>query len=185
VNLWRASTIARTSREIQRVGIRLQTTLNRHHRSGRSTILGYTEQEGAGMPYVYSKLQVGDSHVFEKTITDADVLLFAAVSGDNNPMHMNEVYARKTKFGRRIAHGALTASLVSNALTLAFPGSIYISQYSEFTAPVFIGDTVRAEVTCIEKMEKGRVRMQTNCYNQDNLTVMKGEAITRLARDVA
>lgn len=132
------------------------------------------------MSYEYSKLQIGDSETFEKTITDADILLFAAVSGDFNPMHVNNEYAKKTFFKQRIAHGAMTAAMISAALTLAFPGSIYISQYSEFTAPVHSGDTIKAEVTCIEKMEKGRVKMRTTCYNQDGAVVLKGEAITRL-----
>lgn len=137
------------------------------------------------MVYTYEELKVGDTNAYEKTITEADVLLFSAVSGDNNPMHMNEEFAKKSKFGRRIAHGALTASLISTTLTRAFPTSIYISQYTEFCAPVYIGDTIRTVVTCIEKMEKGRVRMLTECFNQRQEKVLKGEAVTRLAREIS
>ena len=78
--------------------------------------------------YVYSKLQVGDSNSFEKTITAADVLLFSAVSGDCNPMHVSDEFAKKSQFGQRIAHGALVSGLISTALTNAFPTSIYISE---------------------------------------------------------
>lgn len=136
------------------------------------------------MVYTYEELNVGDSNAYEKTITDADVLMFSAVSGDGNPMHTNDEFAKKSKFGRRIVHGALTNSLISNALTRAFPASIYISQNTEFVAPVFIGDTIRAEVTCVEKLGKGRVRMRTCCYNQNGEMVLTGEAVTRLAREI-
>ena len=135
------------------------------------------------MVYTYSQLQVGDSNEFEKTITAADVLLFSAVSGDCNPMHINDEFAGKSKFKRRIAHGALPSSLISTALTNAFPTSIYISQYSEFKSPVYLGDTIKAVVTCREKLGKARVKMQTNCYNQRGELVLEGEAITRLARE--
>lgn len=136
------------------------------------------------MVYTYDELREGDSNSYEKTITAADVLLFSAVSGDNNPMHMNDEFAKKSKFKRRIAHGALTNSLISTALTRAFPTSIYISQHTEFTAPVFIDDTIKAVVTCIEKLDKGRVRMKTECYNQNNELILTGEAVTRLAREI-
>lgn len=134
------------------------------------------------MAYTYDTLKIGDSESFEKTITDADLLLFCAVSGDINPVHISDEYAKTTRFGKRIAHGALVAGLIPAALTAAFPGSIYISQYCEFVAPVFIGDTIRSVVTCVEKMEKGRVKMETNCYNQDGVMVIRGTAVTKLAR---
>ncbi len=116
----------------------------------------------------------------KKTITAADILLFSAVSGDCNPMHINEEFAKRSKFGGRIAHGALTSSLISTALTNAFPTSIYISQYSEFKAPVYVGDTVKAVVTCIEKLGKGRVKLQTNCYNQDGVLILEGKPLPGL-----
>jgi len=135
------------------------------------------------MVYTYSQLHVGDSNTFEKTITDADILLFSAVSGDCNPMHINDEFAKKSQFGQRIAHGALVSSLISTALTNAFPTSIYISQTVKFTAPVYIGNTIRAVVTCKEKLGKGKVLMQTNCYDQDGRMIIEGEAVTRLARE--
>jgi len=133
------------------------------------------------MVFKYEDLKVGDSNFFEKTISEADILLFSAVSGDANPMHCNDRFAKESKFGQRIAHGALTNSLVSTALTKTFPTSIYISQHTEFVAPVYIGDTVRAVVTCLEKLEKGRVRMKTECFARDQL-VLTGEAVVRCAR---
>lgn len=136
------------------------------------------------MSYKYSELKPGDSQSFRKTITDADILLFAGVSGDMNPMHIDDLYAKDTKFGRRLVHGALTASLIPAALTLAFPGSVYISQYVAFKAPVFIGDTITATVTCTEKREKGNVVMDCKCYNQNGDCVIEGEAITKLPREV-
>lgn len=135
------------------------------------------------MSYVYSQLKIGDSESFSKTITAADILLFAAVSGDQNQLHMNDEYAKTTPFGKRIAHGALTSALIPAALTSAFPGSIYISQYVEFKGPVFIGDTITAVVTCREKKERNRVIMQTNCYNQNGDCVLEGTAETKLAKE--
>ena len=135
--------------------------------------------------YTYSQLQIGDSNYFEKTITTADVLLFSAVSGDCNPMHIDDEFAKRSQFGQRIAHGALVSSLISTALTNAFPTSIYISQSVKFLAPVHLGDTIKAVVTCREKLGKGKVLMQTDCFNQDGVKVIEGEAVTRLARETA
>ena len=135
------------------------------------------------MAYTYSALKIGDSEQFSKTITAADILLFAAVSGDMNQLHINDEYAKKTFFGQRIAHGALTSSLIPAALTMAFPGSIYISQYMEFKAPVFINDTITVIVTCKEKREKRHVVMQTDCFNQKGELVLTGTAVTKLARE--
>lgn len=137
------------------------------------------------MSYTYSTLKVGDSQSFSKTITAADILLFAAVSGDMNQLHINDEYAKTTFFGQRIAHGALTSSLIPAALTLAFPGSVYISQYVEFVAPVFINDTITVKAICTEKLEKRNVKMQTNCYNQRDECVLRGEAVTKLAKEPA
>ena len=136
------------------------------------------------MVYTYDQLKIGDTNTFQKTITEADVLLFTAISGDHNPVHVSEEFAKGTKFGRRIAHGLLTASMFSAALTNAFPTSIYISQYTEFCAPVYIGDTIKVVVTCLEKMEKGRVRMKTEAFNQNGDKVITGEGVTRLAREI-
>ena len=135
------------------------------------------------MSFVYSELKVGDSNSFQKTITVADIALFAAVSGDFNPMHVSAQFAEKSQFKQRIAHGALTSGLISTALTNAFPASIYISQYVEYLAPVYIDDTITAIIICKEKLGKGRVRLQTKCVNQNDVVVVDGEAVVRLARE--
>lgn len=98
-------------------------------------------------------------------------------------MHINDEFAKSSPFGQRIAHGALVSSLISTALTNAFPTSIYISQTVNFLHPVYIGDTIKAVVTCKEKLGKGRVLMQTDCFNQEGNKVIEGEAVTRLARE--
>jgi 3-hydroxybutyryl-CoA dehydratase len=94
-------------------------------------------------------LKVGDSASLTKTITDADIRAFAELSGDRNPIHLDDEYAATTRFGRRIAHGMLTASLISTVLGTELPGigTVYLSQNSQFVAPVYPGDTVTARVT--------------------------------------
>lgn len=129
--------------------------------------------------YRFEDIQVGMSAAFAKTITDADVLLFAGVSGDTNPININENFARKTRFGGRIAHGMLSASLISTVLgtKLPGPGCIYLSQTIHFTAPVRIGDTVEARVTVAEIIqEKRRILMRTEC-RVDDTVVVEGEAL--------
>ena len=103
--------------------------------------------------YYIEDLEAGMSAAFGKTITDADILMFAGVSGDTNPVHLNEEFALGTAFQGRIAHGMLTASLISTVLgtKLPGPGCIYLSQTLKFLAPVRAGDTVRAEVTRLRR----------------------------------
>jgi 3-hydroxybutyryl-CoA dehydratase len=129
-------------------------------------------------------LQPGMSAVFGKTITDADILLFAGVSGDTNPVHLNEEFACGTPFKGRIAHGMLTASLLSTALgtKLPGPGCVYLSQTMKFLAPVRAGDTVRAIVTVTHvEPEKKRVTLQTVCRVGDK-DVLVGEAVLMVPR---
>lgn len=133
--------------------------------------------------YTYDQLKIGDSNSFEKTITSADILLFAGLSGDCNPLHLSDEFAKKSQFGRRIAHGLLVSSMISAALTNAFPHSVYISQSLNFLVPVYIGDTIKVVVTCKEKLGKGRVLMRTACYNQNNVIVIDGEGVTRLKKE--
>jgi 3-hydroxybutyryl-CoA dehydratase len=116
--------------------------------------------------YALNELEVGMSASFAKTITDADILMFAGVSGDTNPVHLNEEFAGGTAFKGRIAHGMLTGSLISTALGTKLPGAgcIYLAQTMRFLAPVRAGETVRAVVTVKEiEQEKGRVTMETVC----------------------
>ena len=126
------------------------------------------------------ELSIGQSARFSKTITEADVYLYAGVSGDFNPAHVDEEFAKKTFFKTRIAHGMLTASFISTIIgtMLPGPGSIYMRQEVNFTAPVKIGDTVTAIVEVAEILtEKKRVRLKTTCVNQEGTTVVDGEAL--------
>ena len=116
--------------------------------------------------YDYEDLKPGMSATFAKTITEADIVLFAAVSGDNNAVHINEEFAQTTRFKGRIAHGMLTASVISAAIAgrLPGPGTVYLSQNLRFKAPVKPGDTVHATVTVVEMLpEKRRVSLTTVC----------------------
>ncbi|ROR32407.1 MaoC family dehydratase [Inmirania thermothiophila] len=126
------------------------------------------------------ELEVGQKAAFEKTISESDVYLFAGITGDLNPAHVNEVQASQTVFKGRIAHGILTAGLISAVLAMQLPGpgSIYVSQDLRFKAPVRIGDTVRAEVEVLEvDVARNRCRLATRCYNQDGTLVLDGEAV--------
>ncbi|MDQ2908376.1 MAG: MaoC family dehydratase [Candidatus Eremiobacteraeota bacterium] len=128
----------------------------------------------------FEAFAVGDRATFSKTITAADVLLFCAVSGDNYPLHVDECYATQGRFGRRVAHGLLTASLLSttNGLLLQRPGGISLSQTLRFVRPVYLGDTITA---CTEVVElfphKRRLRCRTTCTNDRGELVLEGEAL--------
>ena len=126
------------------------------------------------------QLKVGDSDRFSKTVTDADIYLFAGVTGDLNPAHIDETYAQGTFFKTRIAHGMLSAGFVSAVIgtRLPGPGTVYMRQTLEFLAPVRIGDTVTAMVEVIEKIEaKKHVRLKTTCVNQEGEKLLDGEAL--------
>lgn len=124
------------------------------------------------------ELSVGQTAMFSKTVTEADIVLFAGLSGDTNPVHLDAQYADQTMFRGRIAHGLLSASLVSAVLgtKLPGPGCIYLGQTLNFKAPVRIGDTVVARVTVKEIFaEKNRVVLETVCH-VGNKAVLDGEA---------
>lgn len=126
----------------------------------------------------FEQLQLGESASFTKTITETDVVLFGGLSGDLNPAHFDEVSAQASQFKGRIAHGALVASLISSVLGMKLPGegTIYLKQESNFVKPVYFGDTITATVTVIEKTEKKRVILQTDCKNQNDELVITGHA---------
>ena len=127
--------------------------------------------------------KVGDAATLSKTITDADVRAFAELTGDHNPVHLDDEYAAGTRFGRRVAHGMLAASLISAALANELPGrgTVYLSQQLQFTAPVFPGDTVTARVAVTKVREdKPVVTLDTVCTNQRGETVIRGEAVVLL-----
>jgi 3-hydroxybutyryl-CoA dehydratase len=129
--------------------------------------------------YDVEDLHVGMSASFSKTITEADLVLFAGVSGDNNAMHVNEEFAASTAFGGRIAHGMLTASVISAAIAnkLPGPGTIYLGQNLRFKAPVRPGQTVHATVTVTDIVpERRRVTLSTVCKVGDTV-VIEGDAM--------
>lgn len=138
-----------------------------------------------------TSLAVGDRAAFTKTVTEADIILFAGVTGDMNPVHIDETFAAKSIFKKRIAHGMLSAGLISTVLgtRLPGPGAIYLKQTLEFQKPVFIGDTITAsvEVTAVNtKNGKNRsVTLSTTCTNQDGATVLTGEAVLIPPREPA
>lgn len=125
-------------------------------------------------------LQVGETASLSKTITDDDIKAFAELTGDHNPVHLDDGFAQTTKFGRRIAHGMLSASLISALLANKLPGqgTVYLSQTLKFVAPVYPNDTVTARVTVTSVREdKPIVTLETICLNQNEETVIKGEAV--------
>jgi 3-hydroxybutyryl-CoA dehydratase len=127
------------------------------------------------------ELKVGDSAEFSKTISESDIYIYAGVTGDLNPAHVNEEYASKTFFKTRIAHGALMVGFISAVLgnKLPGPGSIHIHHELDFLAPVRIGDTITARVEVVEIIaEKNRVRLKVSCVNQEGVVVVAGEALT-------
>jgi 3-hydroxybutyryl-CoA dehydratase len=129
--------------------------------------------------YFIEDLKTGQSASFAKTVTDADIVLFAGVSGDTNPVHLDQTFAEKTPFKTRIAHGMLSAGFISTVFgtKLPGPGSIYMSQTLRFKAPVKIGDTVVATCTVTEIIaEKRRAMFSTICKVGDTV-VIEGEAM--------
>ena len=124
--------------------------------------------------------RIGDSASISKTFTDDDVLTFANISGDKNPIHLDENYSAKTRFGKRLVHGILTSGLISALLGMELPGpgSIYIKQTLNFRAPVFIGDTITVKVTVTNiRKDKPIITLDTICTNQDEILVIDGEAV--------
>lgn len=128
--------------------------------------------------FFIEEIKVGQEAVISKTITESDIVLFAAVTGDNNPVHTSDSFAKKTIFKKRIGHGFLSASLISAVIgtKLPGPGSIYINQSLSFLAPVYIGETITVRVVVKSKNEeKKRVFLETYC-EKDGKKVVSGEA---------
>ncbi|MDN9009515.1 MaoC family dehydratase [Brevibacillus laterosporus] len=124
--------------------------------------------------------KIGQSASFSRTMTETDFVMFAGLSGDYNPIHVDKEYAGDTRFGQRISHGLLTASLLSRLLGMHLPGkgSVYKDQTLQFKAPVFIGDTITATATVKEFNEARRMlTLVTECTNQHGIVVLTGIAI--------
>ena len=133
----------------------------------------------------YSDIKMGQSAEMIHTITEDDIKAFGDLSGDYNPLHFNEEWAKTTMFKGRIAHGILTASFISAAIGMHLPGpgTIYMSQSMRFLGPVRIGDTItaRVEVTNLND-EKERITLGTTCTNQEGKIILDGEALVTLMK---
>lgn len=130
----------------------------------------------------YEEIDLGDKESFSKTITETDIVVYAGLTGDFNPIHMNSEYAKKTRFGERIAHGTIALGLIAPVVGMKLPGlgSILLHMEAKFVAPVKIGDTITAEAEVIEKIEKNKsVKLKTRFYNQNGKDVVVG-SITML-----
>ncbi|HYK84622.1 MAG TPA: MaoC family dehydratase [Ktedonobacteraceae bacterium] len=130
---------------------------------------------------------IGTQAKLSRTITEDDILLFAHISGDYNPIHLDAAYAEKTFFGKRVAHGFLIGSLISAVLgnDLPGPGTIYLGQTLKFLGPIHIGDTVTVTVEVVAIREHKRIlTLQTSCTNQHGTLVLSGEATVKYMREV-
>ena len=129
--------------------------------------------------FTFDELQIGQRAEYQKTLTEREIILFAAASGDTNPIHMDEEHASGTPFGGRIAHGIWTASLISAAIAnvMPGPGSIYVGQTLTFSRPVKIGDTITISLELLEKHDK-RKRVSIGCTgtNQEGKQIISGVA---------
>lgn len=128
---------------------------------------------------VFESLKIGMKESIAKTITEADIILYSGISLDCNPVHLNEIYAETSRFKKRIAHGMLTAGLISAVLGTKLPGegTIYLEQNLKFKQPVYLGDTITAACEIIDIIEEHRkIILSTICTNQDGKIVLTGEA---------
>lgn len=134
----------------------------------------------------YETLKIGQCATYTRTLTERDLVLFATVSGDHNPIHLNEEYASSTQFEERIAHGMWTGSLISAALAMELPGpgGIYRSQELKFLHPVKLNDTVTVQLEVLEKNDRTKSAViATNVVNQDGKFIAKGKAIVMPATE--
>ncbi|MBI5763786.1 MAG: MaoC family dehydratase [Planctomycetes bacterium] len=130
-------------------------------------------------PRTRETLQINDSGSFTKTITEKDVFAFADASGDFNPLHIDEEYAKKSRFGQRVAHGILMAGIISSVLGGEIPGvgTVFVELHIRFLKPVFFGDTITANAIVTEIINPKRIRLMVYCVNQDGVDVAIGNAI--------
>ena len=130
-------------------------------------------------------LKIGDSFSTQRKVTDELVRQFAELSGDRNPLHLDDDFAKTTRFGRRIAHGMLSGAFISAVLGYEFKERkiVYLSQTMRFTAPVYLDDTVTATATVTNiREDKGIVTLETVCTNQDGETLVTGEAVVMILK---
>lgn len=131
----------------------------------------------------WEDMNVGDSASFIKTITETDVVIWVGLTGDLNPIHIDQEYAKTTQFGRVLVPGVMVLGLISNVMTQVTFGHVYANQSIKFIKPVYIGDTITATGTIIEKIDaKNMVKVETKCVNQDGGLVMIGEGMEYILR---
>ena len=132
-------------------------------------------------------MKIGDSAEFSKTISESDVYMFAGITGDFNPINVNSEYAKNSIFSNRIVHGMLTSSLISTILGTKMPGegTIFLEQNVKFKKPVYIGDTVRAEIVLSEVInyEKGIIKFEDKIFNHDKQVVIEGYSIVKIDKE--
>lgn len=129
--------------------------------------------------------KTGQRASFSKTVAECDVYGFAGITGDFNPLHVNEAEAGKLPFGRRIVHGMLTASFLSTVIagSLPGPGTIYMEQVVRFVKPVFLGETITATVEILEILERRKARLATTVTNGNGEVVVEGTALVKLPQN--
>lgn len=126
----------------------------------------------------WDDMNIGDAATFTKTITETDVILWVGLTGDLNPIHIDKEYSKTTRFGDVIVPGVMVLGLISNTITMATFGNVYANQSIKFLKPVYIGDTITATATIIEKIEaKHMVKLETKCVNQKGDLIMVGEGM--------
>jgi 3-hydroxybutyryl-CoA dehydratase len=131
----------------------------------------------------WDQLEVGNSASFTKTMTETDVIMWVGLTGDLNPIHIDKEYSKTTRFGDVLVPGVLVLGLISNVITQVTFGNVYANQSIKFLKPVYIGDTITATATIIEKIEaKSMVKLETKCVNQKNELVMIGEGMEYILR---
>lgn len=131
----------------------------------------------------WDDMQVGDSASFTKTMTETDVIIWVGLTGDLNPIHIDREYSKNTRFGKVLVPGVLVQGLISTVMTQVTFGHVYANQTIKFLKPVYIGDTITATGTIIEKIDaKNLVKVETKCVNQDGVLVMIGEGMEYILR---
>lgn len=142
--------------------------------------LDFLEKSNNVCDVPYSQIHIGTKATFTKTVTNEDILGFAKLTGDVNPIHVNDEFAKGTMYKERIAHGLLTAGFISTLIGTKLPGrnTIYLSQNVTFTAPVKIGDTLTVVGEVTEKRDDKQIlRLNTHIYNQNEKMVVEGTAV--------
>ena len=164
-----------------RVGLKVKPVFAKKPPSTILAIDHFKAEDGPKykLGYSYDELEIGMTDTFSKTVSETDVYLFAGITGDFNPMHVNEEYAATTPFGKRIAHGAIPQSLIAPVLGMKLPGlgTVAYEVHVRFKAPTYFGDTITARATVAEKLPRNRVRLDCEWTNQDGQLIAEGYVV--------